>query len=237
MSNQPKPASHRSSAARARLWLALEAGPRWVRRTGLPVSELQGAEASQELEYGGTSPTASLSTAQTNQRKEATDALPACRVGSDVCDGIGPLKAPWMWIVEREEPTGGQPFDPFAGVSGKLLDNLLFALGLSRDDDVYVASVPNGAVAADAAVSCCRASLMRAINRVQPRLVLALGNAAATALDQSALPRGTVQALDIAGRAVAVMVTHGIDGLRTDARVKAETWADLCQARKLLLPA
>jgi len=139
-----------------------------------------------------------------------------------------------MWVVERDEQSDGQSFDPFSGVSGKLLDNLLFALGLSRDRDVYITSVPSGAAAREAVVTCCRASLTRAINQVQPRLVLALGNVAATALDQAALSRGALHAAEFGDQTVAIMVTHGVEQLMADARIKAEIWADLCVARKAL---
>jgi len=139
-----------------------------------------------------------------------------------------------MWIVEREESPDSDDFDPFSGVSGKLLDNLLFALGLARDRDVYVASIPGGVAAPEVAPSCCRTSLRLAIDRVQPRLVLALGNSAATALHESALSRGTVQSVALGDQAVTVMVTHGLKELLSDARVKAETWADLCRARQAL---
>src|SRR5262245_45341915 len=55
--------------------------------------------------------------------------------------GVGDERADWLFIGEgpgAEEDARGEPF---VGQAGRLLDNMLSAIGLKRGQDVYIANV------------------------------------------------------------------------------------------------
>lgn len=151
--------------------------------------------------------------------------------------GVGYRAADWMIIGEAPGAEEDRRGEPFVGRAGKLLDEMLRALGLDRDK-VFIANIlkcrPPGnrdpaAVEADA----CRAYLDRQIELVQPRLILAVGRIAAQKLlnsDQTVgRLRGKVHSLG--QPAIPVVVTYHPAYLLRSPQQKREAWKDLCLAR------
>jgi len=125
------------------------------------------------------------------------------------------------------------------GQAGRLLDNMLGALGLDRRRGVYIANVlkcrpPNNRTPEPLEVDACRPYLERQIALLQPRLIVALGRSAASTLlgvDASiASLRGRVHRLQ--GRPL--IVTYHPAYLLRNLPDKAKAWEDLLFARRVL---
>ena len=100
--------------------------------------------------------------------------------------GIGDPQARLMIVGEAPGITEDLKAEPFAGPSGQLLNQILFALGLSRDD-VYIANIvkcppPEDRKPNRSEIESCFSYLQAQINLVNPKLILCLGAASAKAL-------------------------------------------------------
>ncbi|HWC46075.1 MAG TPA: uracil-DNA glycosylase, partial [Casimicrobiaceae bacterium] len=153
--------------------------------------------------------------------------------------GVGTLGATWMFVGEAPGAEEDARGEPFVGAAGKLLDNMLAALGLSRENDVFIANVlkcrpPGNRAPAPAEVDACRPYLDRQIELVSPSLIVALGKSAACTLLGVEAPVGSLRRRvhRYAGRPL-VVTYHPAYLLRTPAD-KAKTWEDLLFARKTL---
>jgi len=122
--------------------------------------------------------------------------------------------------------------EPFVGQAGKLLDNMLAAVGLRRGHNVYIGNVikcrpPGNRNPEPAEVAACAPYLVRQIALIQPKLIVALGRfAAQTLLDTDATIaslRGSVHRY--AG--VPLVVTYHPAYLLRNLPDKAKAWADL----------
>ena len=152
--------------------------------------------------------------------------------------GVGSRQADWMIIGEAPGAEEDRRGEPFVGRAGKLLDEMLRAVGLDRST-AFIANIlkcrpPNNRdPAADEAASC-RAYLERQIDLVNPRLILAVGRIAAQQLLHSDTPvgrmRGRVHALN--NRQVPVVVTYHPAYLLRSPSQKRKVWEDLCLARQ-----
>jgi DNA polymerase len=154
--------------------------------------------------------------------------------------GVGSQTADWMIIGEAPGAEEDRRGEPFVGRAGKLLDEMLRAVGLTRDN-VFIANIlkcrpPNNRDPAVAEAEACRSHLDRQIELVNPRLILAVGRIAAQQLLHSDEPvgrlRGRVHTLN--KPEIPVVVTyHPAYLLRTPTQ-KREAWKDLCLARRVI---
>jgi len=154
--------------------------------------------------------------------------------------GVGHERADLMVIGEAPGAEEDRRGEPFVGRAGRLLDEMLKAIGLDRNT-VFIANVlkcrppGNRDPKADEAASC-RPYLDRQIEFVSPRVILAVGRVAAQQLLGLDQPlgrlRGQLHRLEPQG--IPVIVTyHPPYLLRTPAQ-KRKSWQDLCAARDLL---
>jgi DNA polymerase len=146
--------------------------------------------------------------------------------------GVGDERASWMLVGEAPGADEDRLGEPFVGQAGKLLDNMLRALGLARGRDVYIANVikcrpPGNRDPQPDEVAKCSPYLERQIALVRPKLILAMGRFAAQTLLQTesaiARLRGTVH--HHAG--VPLVVTYHPAYLLRNLPDKAKAWADL----------
>jgi uracil-DNA glycosylase len=153
--------------------------------------------------------------------------------------GVGDENADWMLIGEAPGAEEDRLGDPFVGQAGRLLDNMLAAVGLARGSNVYIANVlkcrpPGNRNPEPEEVAKCTPHLLRQIELVQPRLILAMGRFAAQTLlgtDASiASLRGKVHRY--AG--VPLVVTYHPAYLLRTLPDKAKAWADLVFASKTM---
>ncbi len=153
--------------------------------------------------------------------------------------GVGDENADWMLIGEAPGAEEDRLGDPFVGQAGKLLDSMLAAIGLSRRRNVYIANVlkcrpPGNRNPAPEEVEKCTPHLLAQIERVKPKLIVALGRVAAQTLLASdasiAALRGRVHRY--AG--VPLIVTYHPAYLLRSLEDKAKAWEDLVFARRHL---
>ena len=170
---------------------------------------------------------------------EACTACGLCRTRNRSVPGVGDTRAEWMFIGEAPGAEEDARGEPFVGQAGRLLDNMLAAVGISRQKNVYIANVlkcrpPGNRTPEPAEAETCRPYLERQIALVGPRLLIALGKSAASLLlgtDASiASLRGRVHRYQ--GRPL--IVTYHPAYLLRSLPEKAKAWEDLVLARRTL---
>jgi DNA polymerase len=154
--------------------------------------------------------------------------------------GVGPQRTDWMVIGEAPGAEEDRRGEPFVGRAGHLLDAMLRAIGLDRGTNVYIANVlksrpPNNRDPKPEEVAACLPYLMRQIQLLQPRLMLAVGRIAAqnllsTDLSLSRL-RGKVHHFGELNTPL-IVTYHPAYLLRTPAD-KRKAWEDLKFARSV----
>jgi len=169
----------------------------------------------------------------------ACTACGLCRTRNKAVPGVGDVRAQWMLIGEAPGAEEDARGEPFVGQAGKLLDNMLGALGMNRRDNVYIANVlkcrpPGNRTPEPVEVDACRPYLERQIALIRPQLIVALGKSAASLLlgtDASiASLRGRVHRV----RGVPLVVTYHPAYLLRSLQEKAKAWEDLLFARRTL---
>lgn len=153
--------------------------------------------------------------------------------------GVGDEKAEWLFVGEgpgAEEDARGEPF---VGQAGKLLDNMLAAIGLKRGQNVYIANVvrcrpPGNRNPAPEEAASCEPYLTRQIELIRPKLIVALGKVAVQnllATDASiASLRGKIHRY----QGIPLLVTYHPAYLLRSLSDKAKAWQDLCFAVKTM---
>jgi len=146
--------------------------------------------------------------------------------------GVGNEQADWLLVGEAPGAEEDRLGEPFVGQAGKLLDNMLAAVGLSRRENVYIANVlkcrpPGNRNPEPDEVAKCSPHLLKQIALIRPKLIVAMGRFAAQTLVGSdatiASLRGRVH--HYAG--VPLIVTYHPAYLLRNLPDKAKAWADL----------
>ena len=168
----------------------------------------------------------------------------ACGEGRKPVYGSGPRQARWLIVAGTPSALDEQAGQPLTGDPGKLLDNMLHAVGLSRERDAYVTPLvkcrPLNARGGERAptpdeITACRPFLERELALTGATTVLTVGQVAANGLLGRALTeplagvRGQVHALN----EVPLVATLHPGELLLRGADKALAWADLCRARSL----
>lgn len=157
--------------------------------------------------------------------------------------GTGSRQAEWLIIGEAPGIDEDRLGEPFVGRAGQLLNAMLVALGLTREQ-VYIANTikcrpPSNRDPLTAESACCWPYLARQIALLQPRLILAIGCIAAQTLLQTEVPvgklRGRVHRLQ--GSDIPLVVSYHPAYLLRSPREKRKSWDDLQLARRTLAAA
>jgi DNA polymerase len=149
--------------------------------------------------------------------------------------GVGDERAEWLFVGEgpgAEEDARGEPF---VGQAGKLLDNMLAAIGLKRGDNVYIANVvkcrpPGNRTPDPIEANACEPYLSRQIGLIKPRLIIALGKVAAQNLLGTEATIASLRGRAHAYRGTPLIVTYHPAYLLRNLTDKAKAWEDLCFA-------
>jgi len=172
----------------------------------------------------------------------ACQACGLCKGRKNTVFGMGHVQADWMVVGEapdEEEDTLGLPF---AGQPGQLLDNMLKAVGLNRQDQsgagVYIANALKCRPAVSRnptpeEVATCAPYLMRQVALVKPKVILAMGRFAVQSLLNSTEPLGKLRGQVHDCQGVPVVVTYHPSYLLRNPADKAKAWADLVLALKV----
>ncbi len=120
---------------------------------------------------------------------------------------------------------------PFVGKAGQLLNNMIAAMGLAREE-VYIANVvkcrpPGNRTPEPEEGNTCSQFLFRQIDVVRPEVLVALGATAATYLLGARQPLAGLRGRVHAFRGAKLIITYHPAYLLRDPRQKKEAWADL----------
>jgi DNA polymerase len=178
------------------------------------------------------------------------EAVAACRACS-LCEsrtqtvfGTGHPQAQWMVVGEAPGENEDRQGEPFVGAAGQLLDRMLAALALTRSSAdegpppaqrVYIANTlkcrpPRNRNPSAEEMAQCEPFLMRQIELLQPRIILAMGRFAVQALLRSDEPIGKLRGRVHRYQGVPLIVTYHPAYLLRNLPDKAKAWDDLCLA-------
>ncbi len=157
--------------------------------------------------------------------------------------GAGSTQAHWMLVGEAPGEQEDRQGEPFVGAAGQLLDAMLRAAGLTREADsgaeparqVYITNTlkcrpPRNRNPEPAEMHECAPFLVRQIELLQPRLILAMGGFAVKGLLQTDEAVGRLRGRVHRHRGIPVVVTYHPAYLLRNLPEKARAWEDLCLA-------
>jgi len=184
-----------------------------------------------------TSPTMDLESF--NQQINSCQSCPLGATRTKFVFGAGNPHADLMFVGEAPGEREDLEGIPFVGRAGKLLDDILQAINLSRDE-VYIANVlkcrpPKNRDPKPAEIEQCEPYLLQQIELIKPKLLVALGRISATTLlrtkDSLTAMRG--QIFDYHG--TDMLVTYHPAALLRNPNWKRPAWEDFKQIRDLYL--
>ena len=186
--------------------------------------------------FGGTNPFANLA--------ELSSAVGSCTLCSLYRDaknpvpGEGNANAQLMCVGEAPGQTEDELGRPFVGQAGQLLDKILAAIKLSRED-VYICNVlkhrpPGNRNPMPDEVQACSPFLLRQIELIQPRVIVAFGTFAAQTLLNTREGIGKLRGKVHRYHGVPLVVTYHPAALLRNPAWKRPAWDDVQLARKLL---
>ena len=153
--------------------------------------------------------------------------------------GVGDINADWLIIGEAPGAEEDRQGEPFVGRAGKLLNAMLLAIGLQREQ-VFIANIlkcrpPQNRDPKPEEVVACSSYLQKQIEWIKPRIILALGRIAAQNLLKVDTPirkmRG--QCYEYPEPRIPVVVTYHPAYLLRSPRAKQKSWQDLQLAMKI----
>jgi len=166
---------------------------------------------------------------------------PLFKTRTQAVPGEGNRKASLMFVGEapgRDEDLQGRPF---VGRAGQLLTKIIQAMGFSRDE-VYIANVikcrpPENRTPRPDEIQACSPYLLRQIELVQPKVIVALGKVAAEFLLQTTKSMSEIRGNFGEFRGIPVMPTfHPSYLVRNEGNkeIKRLVWEDMKKVMKLL---
>ncbi len=176
---------------------------------------------------------------------EIKQAVPACiacglhKTRTQTVFGVGDENADWMLIGEAPGAEEDRLGEPFVGQAGKLLDNMLAAIGLERGDNVYIANVlkcrpPGNRNPGPEEVAKCTPFLKQQIALIRPKLIVAMGRFAAQTLLATDASISSLRGRVYKYEGVPLIVTYHPAYLLRNLPDKSKAWADLVFAKKTM---
>jgi DNA polymerase len=147
--------------------------------------------------------------------------------------GVGNTQADLLIIGEAPGADEDRQGEPFVGRAGQLLNAMLLAMGYKRES-VFIANIvkcrpPNNRDPKAEEALCCEPYLLRQIELIQPRMILAVGRIAAQNLLKTDVTvgklRGRIHALG--ERRIPLVVTYHPAYLLRSPEHKGRAWKDL----------
>ena len=152
--------------------------------------------------------------------------------------GTGNPDADFMIVGEAPGANEDAQGVPFVGQAGQLLTKIIAAINLTRDD-VFIANVlkhrpPGNRNPLPEEVTACSPYLVRQIELVRPKVLLALGTFAAQTLLETKLTIGKLRGQVHRYYGVPLIVTYHPAALLRNPAWKRPTWEDVQLARRIL---
>lgn len=154
--------------------------------------------------------------------------------------GVGNRNADLLIIGEAPGAQEDQQGEPFVGRAGLLLNNMLRALKLERQD-IYIANIlkcrpPNNRDPKPEEVALCTPFLKAQIALIKPKVILALGRIAAHFLLETDQAMGKLrgQTFQYSDAKIPLIVTYHPAYLLRSPTEKRKSWEDLCALQNFL---
>jgi uracil-DNA glycosylase family 4 len=152
--------------------------------------------------------------------------------------GVGNPDAQLVLVGEapgREEDIKGEPF---VGEAGRLLDRILLAMGMQREN-VYICNVlkcrpPNNRDPLPEEVATCEPFLIRQIAAIQPQVIVALGRFAVQSLLKTRVPISRLRGEWQRYQGIPLMPTYHPAYLLRNPEGKRDVWEDMKEVLRLL---
>jgi len=153
--------------------------------------------------------------------------------------GVGNRNAEWLIIGEAPGADEDRQGEPFVGRAGQLLNAMLLAIGLKREE-VYIANIlkcrpPENRDPRPEEVASCEPFLKHQIALLKPRIILAVGRIAAQNLLKSEEPIGAMRGkrYTYEDTGIPLVVTYHPAYLLRSPQEKRKAWQDLLFAREV----
>ncbi len=172
------------------------------------------------------------------ERIRTTYCCNLCPNRTNAVPGEGNPKARLMLVGEGPGATEDQTGRPFVGQAGQLLNSILEAIGLRRED-VYITNVvkcrpPQNRKPLPDEVAACIPYLYRQIELIKPKVIVALGGTAGEALLGVKKSLGELRGKVHRFGGIPLVVTYHPAALLRNPNWKKPTWDDVRIARQLL---
>ena len=161
-----------------------------------------------------------------------------CQGRTQVVFGVGDPKARVVFIGEAPGADEDRLGEPFVGRAGQLLNEMLRAIRLRRDE-VYIANIlkcrpPGNRDPQDDETAACLPFLRRQIELIGPRVIVTLGRVAARHLLGTTAPISSYRGRWTTWQGTPVLPTFHPAYLLRNPAAKAQSWTDFKQlARRL----
>jgi uracil-DNA glycosylase len=171
--------------------------------------------------------------------KSAVQSCTACglrKTCTQTVFGVGDEQADWLLVGEAPGSEEDARGEPFVGQAGRLLDNMLAAIGLKRGENVYICNVlkcrpPGNRNPEPFEVAQCSPHLLRQLELIKPKLILAMGRFAVQTLLGTEASIASLRGRLHRYQGVPLIVTYHPAYLLRNLPDKAKAWEDLCFAR------
>jgi uracil-DNA glycosylase family 4 len=163
---------------------------------------------------------------------------PLCKTRTKTVFGVGNRAAAAMFIGEAPGRDEDRTGEPFVGRAGQLLNKILQAIDLRRED-VYITNIlkcrpPENRDPDESEVRCCEKYLAAQIEIIRPRVICALGRIAARWLLRTDAPLSALRLGDHEYRGIPVLVTYHPAALLRNPNFKRATWEDFKKLKRML---
>ncbi|RMC95369.1 uracil-DNA glycosylase [Aquitalea palustris] len=216
---------------------AMETGAAVVASTAAPASAVPQVTDCPEQPLASLQPLVELGWEQLEQAVANCQNCQLCHTRTQTVFGRGNPQARWMLIGEAPGEQEDRQGQPFVGKAGQLLDNMLAAAGLDRENDVYIANVlkcrpPGNRNPNPGEILACSSYLQQQIRHVQPTLILALGRFAVQTLLQTEQSIGKLRGQLHQYQGIPLIATYHPAYLLRNLPDKAKAWQDMVLAKQ-----
>jgi uracil-DNA glycosylase family 4 len=161
-----------------------------------------------------------------------------CKTRTHVVFGVGNRQADLLIVGEAPGANEDKQGEPFVGQAGQLLNNMLKAINLTRQE-VYIANVlkcrpPHNRDPKPEEVATCTPYLKRQIELINPKLIVALGRVAAHFLLGNTDSMANLRNKDFTYQNTPLLVTFHPAYLLRSPKEKVHAWKDLQRIQQLL---
>ena len=161
-----------------------------------------------------------------------------CLTRNKTVFGVGDRRPAWLFVGEGPGAEEDLKGEPFVGQAGRLLDLIFAAMGMSRQQGIYIANAvkcrpPNNRKPFPREMDTCFPYLEQQIRWLSPKIIVALGATGAQALLQCDTKIGALRGKRHTYCGIPVIATYHPAYLLRSPQEKAKVWADLVFAQRI----